>query len=120
VRDGATVPLFYEPRKPELQLNADDLRDELDALLDEAALDEAQEAEVKRVARELLARLRDLLDAIDWTTGQQTRAMVQSQIRVTLNGLPEEPYPEDVWNEKVGEVWRFVLQRYGTGAAHWR
>lgn len=37
VRDGATVPLFYEARKPELQLAADDLRDDLDAVLDDAA-----------------------------------------------------------------------------------
>jgi type I restriction enzyme, R subunit len=48
VRDGATVPLFYEARKPELQLSSDDLREELDALLDEAALDEAQEEKLKR------------------------------------------------------------------------
>ena len=48
VADGATVPLYYEARKPELQLNADALRDELDALLDEAVLDEAQEARLKK------------------------------------------------------------------------
>ena len=44
VADGATVPLYYEARKPELQLNAEDLREEMDALLDAAALDEEQEA----------------------------------------------------------------------------
>jgi type I restriction enzyme R subunit len=48
VKDGATVPLFYEARKPELQLNADELREELDALLDNAMLDEAQEAKLNR------------------------------------------------------------------------
>ena len=48
VADGATVPLYYEARKPELQLNADDLRDELDELLDEAALDEEQEKRLQR------------------------------------------------------------------------
>ena len=32
VADGATVPLFYESRQPELQLSQRDLRDELDAL----------------------------------------------------------------------------------------
>lgn len=48
VRDGATVPLFYEARKPELQLNADELREELDTLLDEAMLDEEQERKLSQ------------------------------------------------------------------------
>ena len=48
VKDGATVPLFYEARKPELQLNKADLQEEFDALLDEAALDEAQEVKLNR------------------------------------------------------------------------
>jgi type I restriction enzyme R subunit len=43
IADGATVPLYYEARKPELQLAADELKDELDALLEEAALDDEQE-----------------------------------------------------------------------------
>ena len=48
VADGATVPLYYEARKPELQLNADDLREEMDALLDAAALNEEQEAKLNQ------------------------------------------------------------------------
>jgi type I restriction enzyme R subunit len=48
VKDGATVPLFYEARKPELQLNAHELREEMDALLEDAMLDEAQEAKLNR------------------------------------------------------------------------
>jgi len=84
----------------------------------EPKLTKAQEIEVKRVARELLGRLHELLDAVDWTSGQQTRASVQSAIRVKLNELPEDPYPEEVWNTKVGAVWEFVLQRYGTRAQH--
>ena len=81
----------------------------------EPKLTKAQEAEVKRVARALLEKLEGLLDAVDWTAGQQTRASVFSEIRVTLNDLPEEPYPERVWNTKVGAVWEFVLGRYGAG-----
>jgi type I restriction enzyme R subunit len=46
--DGATVPLYYEARKPELQLDKDALQEELDDLLDEAMLDEAQEAKLNR------------------------------------------------------------------------
>jgi type I restriction enzyme R subunit len=79
----------------------------------ELKLTKSQEAEVKRVARELLENLRGLLDAVDWTSGRQSRAAVQSEIRVKLNELPEEPYPEDVWDTKVAAVWEFVLQRHG-------
>jgi type I restriction enzyme R subunit len=80
----------------------------------EPQLTKVEEREVKKVARELLERLRELLDAIDWTAGQQTRASVQSAIRVKLNELPEAPYPEAIWNTKVDAVWDFVLQRYGS------
>ena len=48
IADGATVPLYYEARKPELQLAAEELKDELDALLDEAALDEEQEKKLQQ------------------------------------------------------------------------
>ena len=48
VADGATVPLFYDPRQPELHLAKEDLRDELQALLDDAALDPEQEKQVQR------------------------------------------------------------------------
>ena len=49
VADGATVPLYYENRIPELQLTNDDLNDDMERLLEEAELDDAQE---KKLARE--------------------------------------------------------------------
>ena len=48
IADGATVPLYYENRTPELQLTNDDFDDELEDLLEEAELDEAQERAVSR------------------------------------------------------------------------
>ncbi|WP_420625598.1 HsdR family type I site-specific deoxyribonuclease [Candidatus Poriferisodalis sp.] len=48
IADGATVPLYYENRIPELQLTNDDFDDELDDLLEAAELDEAQERAVAR------------------------------------------------------------------------
>ena len=36
IRDGATVPLYYENRIPELQLINEDFDEELEELLDEA------------------------------------------------------------------------------------
>jgi type I restriction enzyme R subunit len=47
--DGATVPLYYENRIPELQLANDDLSDELDRVIEEADLDEAQEARLAQL-----------------------------------------------------------------------
>ena len=48
IRDGATVPLYYENRIPELQLTNENFDTELEDLLDEAALDEKQEKAVAR------------------------------------------------------------------------
>ena len=75
-------------------------------------LTKAQEVEVKNVSRALFERLQDLVAAIDWLAGRQTRAAVHSEIRVQLNALPEEPYPEELWQAKVEDVWQFVMSRY--------
>lgn len=48
VADGATVPLYYENRIPELQLTNADLDEEMQALLEEAELDPAQQRKVER------------------------------------------------------------------------
>jgi type I restriction enzyme R subunit len=48
IEDGATVPLFYENRTPELHLTNPDLNDELYAVIDEASLDEESEAHLQR------------------------------------------------------------------------
>jgi len=47
IEDGATVPLYYEPRIPELQLTNEDLETELADVLDEADLDETTRARVE-------------------------------------------------------------------------
>ena len=59
VDDGATVPLYYENRIPELQLTNENLNEDMERLLEEAELDEEQENKVEReFAREyhLIAR----------------------------------------------------------------
>ncbi len=43
VGDGATVPLYYENRLPELQLTNEELDDEIARVIDEAELDEDEE-----------------------------------------------------------------------------
>lgn len=49
IEDGATVPLYYENRIPELQLANEDLSEDLDRVIEEAALDEAQEARLAQL-----------------------------------------------------------------------
>ncbi|HXH57074.1 type I restriction enzyme endonuclease domain-containing protein, partial [Iamia sp.] len=48
ITDGATVPLYYENRIPELQLVNDDFADELAELLEEAELDDDAEGQLAR------------------------------------------------------------------------
>ena len=49
VEDGATVPLFYENRTPELRLQNPDLNEDIYDLIDSAGLDEDQEAKLEQV-----------------------------------------------------------------------
>ena len=49
VEDGATVPLFYENRTPELQLVNPDLNDDIYRLIEDAELDAEQEERLERV-----------------------------------------------------------------------
>lgn len=78
----------------------------------EPKLTKAEEQQVKAIARQLLERLHKLVEAVDWLRGQQTRGAVLSEIRVRLNELPENPYPQGLWEAKVEQVWDFVTRRY--------
>jgi type I restriction enzyme, R subunit len=49
IRDGATVPLYYENRIPELQLANENFESDLTQILEEAELDDAQEEKVARL-----------------------------------------------------------------------
>jgi type I restriction enzyme R subunit len=49
VEDGATVPLFYENRTPELQLVNPDLNDDIYDLIEGASLDAEQEEKLEKV-----------------------------------------------------------------------
>lgn len=48
IEDGATVPLYYENRIPELQLTNNDLNDDIQRLVEDAMLDEEQEQNLER------------------------------------------------------------------------
>ncbi len=48
IEDGATVPLFYENRTPELQLTNPELNEDIYRLIEDAELDPEQEAKLER------------------------------------------------------------------------
>ena len=48
VEDGATVPLFYENRIPELQLTNEQLNDDIYRVIEDAELDEEQQRKLER------------------------------------------------------------------------
>jgi len=48
IEDGATVPLFYENRTPELELSNPDLNDDIYRLIEEAELDPEQEGKLQQ------------------------------------------------------------------------
>jgi type I restriction enzyme R subunit len=60
IEDGATVPLFYENRTPELQLINPDLNEDIYRIIEEAELDPEQEARLEReLARQYHLLTRD-------------------------------------------------------------
>jgi type I restriction enzyme R subunit len=60
IEDGATVPLFYENRIPELQLANENFKEDLESLVETAELDEQQEKKLEReFAREYHLITRD-------------------------------------------------------------
>lgn len=60
IEDGATVPLYYENRIPELQLENENFNEDLEALIEAAELDEEQEIKLEReFAREYHLITRD-------------------------------------------------------------
>jgi type I restriction enzyme, R subunit len=85
VEDKATVPLYYENRIPELQLTNQHLNEDMERLLEDAALDEEQEKKLEReFSREYhLITREDRLEAVAedivehfTTRGFQGKAMV--------------------------------------------
>ena len=82
----------------------------------EPKLSGAQEREVKLIAKRLLEKLTQAVASVDWLRSQETRGQVRHQIKLALNDLPQEPYPDDLWQAKVDRVWEFVTQRYAPTA----
>ncbi len=71
--------------------------------------------DVKKVTRQLLARLRAVF-TVDWQKTAQSRARIQDAIEEALDdGLPRA-YTPDVFKAKAGAVFQHVYEEYGRAA----
>ena len=78
----------------------------------EPELTNAQEAEVKRVCKGLLEKLKAEKLVLDWRTAQATRAGVRDCIQVELDNLPEDPYPKPIYDAKCKQTYRHIFDNY--------
>lgn len=109
IEDGATVPLYYENRKPELEVINMDLNEDMKRLLEEAGLDEEQIEKIeKKYGKEYDLIVRDsrlekiAQDIVEHFMGRGYRgkAMVVSIDRFTAVRM----------YDKVQKYWRLYIQ----------
>jgi len=80
----------------------------------EPKLTEKQRTEVKAVAKDLVAKLKADKLVLDWWKRQQTRSAVRSLINRTLGkDLPEEPYTDEIYEEKCELAYTHIYEAYG-------
>jgi type I restriction enzyme R subunit len=110
IDDGATVPLYYENRIPELQL-VKDFTPELDEVLEQAEIDEAQERKLAReFSREyhLITREdrlnRIALDLVDHFMGRgfPGKAMVVSIDKSTAVRMYDKV--QEAWTKRIADL----------------
>lgn len=119
IEDGATVPLYYENRIPELQLANENFKEDLEALIEAAELDEEQEKKLERefareyhlitrddrlekVAEDIVAHFmgrkqggKGMVICIDKVTAVKMYDRVQRYWRAYLGGLKAEALVAD-------------------------
>jgi type I restriction enzyme R subunit len=122
VDDGATVPLYYENRTPELEITNPDLNEEIYDVIDDAELDEDQEEKLKKVLgkRYHLITRDDRLDTVAkdivhhfLNRGYQGKAMV-----VSIDKLTALKMYEKVKIEWEAETERVKLKMEGMNPTH--
>jgi type I restriction enzyme R subunit len=74
-------------------------------------LTKAEEREVKKVARNLLATLKQEKLVLDWRKQQTTRAMVRFTIEEVLDGLPRV-YSKELYEQKCDVAYQHVFDSY--------
>jgi type I restriction enzyme, R subunit len=82
----------------------------------EPKLTKAEEAEVKKVCRELLATLKREKLVLDWREKQQARAAVMQTMKIALRRLPSI-YTKDIRSEKMARAYAHVYDHYAERSA---
>jgi type I restriction enzyme, R subunit len=77
----------------------------------EIALSEKEAAEVKKVAKALLEKLKKEKLVLDWRKHQTTRAMVRFTIEMALDELPRV-YTKELYERKCDSVYQHVYEAY--------
>ena len=74
-------------------------------------LSKQEEKEVKQIAQELLATLKQEKLVIDWKKRQQTRASVEVVIKDMLDNLPQS-YSDELYERKCNEIYQHIYDSY--------
>ncbi|HNZ59115.1 MAG TPA: type I restriction endonuclease subunit R [Syntrophorhabdaceae bacterium] len=117
VDDGATVPLYYENRIPEVQLTNDDLNEDFQKIIEESMLDDEQEKKLERefsrqyhiITRDdRLERIAEDIVEHFMGRGYQGKAMVLSVDKPTAVKM----------YDKVHKHWKLYINRLKTDLAY--
>ena len=68
---------------------------------------------MKKIARDLLTKLKGEKFILDWRLRETAKADVRETIRHQFDLLPEV-YEPTMWEEKVTRTYQFVFERFGT------
>lgn len=116
VDDGATLPLYYENRVPEVNLNRDDLGEDIDKIIENADLTDESEAKLEREfsrAYHIITR-DDRLDTIaedivehfmgrePFSSGMRGKAMVVSIDKATAIKMYNKV--QEAWQNKIDAI----------------
>lgn len=115
------VALTQELSEEEKRHIAEQLTEEELALFDiltkpDPVLSDKEEAEVKRICKDLLAKLKTEKLVLDWRKRQQARSAVRLTIERELEALPKA-YSDDLYNHKCELAYRHVYDSYAGEAA---
>ena len=119
VDDGATVPLYYENRIPELQLKNEDLNEDIERIVEESVLDDEQEKKWKRefarqyhliTRNDRLEKIAEDIVAHFVSRGYQGKAMIVAIDKLTTVKM----------YDKVQKYWKKCIEKLKEDLKHAR
>lgn len=124
IEDGATVPLYYENRIPELQLDENVFNEGMSGILERAELDEDQERELeKRFAKEyhLITRPDRLkkvaADLVDHFLGRGHKGKAMMVCIDKATAVRTYDYVQELWAERLANLRTKAAQARGDDLA---